>query len=119
MSKLQGSSRIVAYEETFQRKVEQTTRNKTLTHEEKGYSGELNLRGKKAYFESYFNGTELQDQVIPEVGPFADPRTTGSFILGYQRGKMLVEQGFNYKQYQVFLDEFNQKYGIEAKQKHR
>lgn len=119
MPRLNSSSRIVAYDETFENKVKQSSKNNALRLEEKGYSGELNTRGKKAYFEEYFDGIKLKDQIIPIVGSFENPKETESFIIGYQRGQFLVEHGFNYNDYQAFLEDFAQKYVTENSKKHR
>ena len=57
---------------------------------EKPYSRDLNEMGKKSYFEEYFNGVKLENQILPKVGPFENPRETQSFKKGYVRGSEIV-----------------------------
>lgn len=57
---------------------------------EKPYSRDLNEMGKKSYFEEYYNGIKLANQILPKVGPFEDPRETTCFKRGYIRGSEMV-----------------------------
>lgn len=68
--------------------------------EERNWASELHMAGRKAYYEEYFNGIKLEDQIIPAISSFSDPRTTHNFIEGYKRGKFLVEQGIIPEDYQ-------------------
>ena len=119
MNELRGSSRSLAYEQRFKQNIEKQSKNNMMRQEEKGCSAELNIRGRKAFFEEYFDNIKLEDQIIPSVGPIEDPRITESFKNGYQRGKLLVKNGFDNDKYQLFLEEFEEKYPSEKTNKHR
>lgn len=54
----------------------------------------LNMMGRKAYFEEYFNGIKLENQIFEKLpGLDVDPKETYSFKLGYLRGEELVKIG--------------------------
>ena len=59
------------------------------------------MAGRKAYFEEYFNGIKLENQIIPAIRPITDPRTAYNFKEGYKRGKFLVEKGVVPEEYQT------------------
>ncbi len=63
---------------------------KRISLAEKPYSRELTELGKKSYFEEYFNGVKLENQILPKVGSFENPRETQSFKNGYLRGSEIV-----------------------------
>ena len=54
------------------------------------YSSDLTEMGKRAYFEEYYNGIKLENQIFPKVGKFDDPRETECFKRGYSRGSEMV-----------------------------
>lgn len=64
------------------------------------YGRVLNEAGRNAYFEEYFNGVKLENQIIEPIGPFADPRITKAFQKGYERGPILVDIGAIPEKYQ-------------------
>ena len=65
------------------------------------YGRKLNEAGRNAYFEEYFNGVKLENQIIEPIGPFADPKTTKSFQTGYERGPILINMGLIPEKYQT------------------
>ena len=67
---------------------------------ERLHGRQLNMAGRKAYFEEYFTGIKLENQEIMPIGPFTDPRTTNSFKIGYQSGKLLIKRGIIPEEYQ-------------------
>lgn len=104
------NGRNLTYEKQFKRHIENETTKNARTLAEKGYSSELNLRGRKSMFEEYFEGTSLEDQNLPQVGPFEDITETESFQSGRERGAFLIKNGFTSEQYETFLIEFEAKY---------
>ena len=104
------NSRNIRYAEMFNKKIEKNTKNNARAIAEKGYSSELNLRGRKSLFEEYFEGTSLEEQNLPVVGPFENIIETESFQNGRERGAFLIKNGFSQEQYENFLIEFEAKY---------
>ena len=68
---------------------------------ERIHGRKLNEAGRNAYFEEYFNGVKLENQIIEPIGPFDDPRTTKSFQIGYERGPLLINMGLIPEKYQT------------------
>ena len=79
---------------------EEIKKASVIPADEKAWGSMLNEAGRKAYFEEYFNGVEVENQEIGAIGPFQDPRTTVSFKTGYQRGEFLVRVGIVPGEYQ-------------------
>lgn len=91
---------VVAYQ-NFDQKIEKASTSNSVPFKERSVSGKLNLLGREAYFEEYFNGVKVENQVFPKIGEFDNPSETVSFKMGYERGIFLVEQGIvpdKYKQ---------------------
>lgn len=91
---------VVAYQ-GFDEKIKKASTSNSVPFKERSVSGKLNLLGREAYFEEYFNGIKVENQVFPKIGEFDNPEKTISFQTGYERGKFLVEQGIvpdKYKQ---------------------
>lgn len=76
--------------------------------EERLYGTKLNMMGRNAYFEEYFFGVKLENQVFPKVGDFDDPTKTVSFKLGYERAEVLVRTGIITEE--LYLQEKNSKH---------
>lgn len=83
-----------------------------LTQEEKGYKQQLTELGKLSCFIEHFDMIMLEEQQLPKVGPFEDPRERTSFKYGYEMGKVLVKQGFSEENYHTFLQNYEAKYQI-------
>ena len=69
--------------------------------DEKAFGSMLNKAGREAYYMEYFHGVKVGDQEIEKIGIFNDPRTTVSFKMGYEKGKLLVEKGVVPPEYQT------------------
>jgi len=82
---------------------EKIVRGQTVPKEEKGYSGELSTLGKLSYFTEYFNKISIEEDDIKRIVPIDKPLESKSFKEGYQRGKVLVAQGFTKENYISFL----------------
>jgi len=94
-------------------KAEDAERRKNIalvTQEEKGYKQQLTDLGKLSSFIECFDMIPLEEQQLPEVGPFEDPRERTSFKYGYEMGKILVKQGFSEENYHAFLQNYETKY---------
>ena len=109
----------IVMSDSLNKRLEENVKIKSLRFQEKGYSSELQLRGRKSYFEEFFDGISLENQDLPVVGPFQNIRETESFQGGRQRAFFLVNNGFTLEQYQKFLSEFEAKFPEEAAKKHR
>lgn len=97
---------------TFQKsdkKVGNNSKSYQLVTEEKGFGGELSTLGKLAYFTEYFDSIKISDQDIQSLIPIENPRETTSFKSGYERGRILVEQGFTKEHYHNFLESLRKK----------
>lgn len=110
-------SRIVTSWTDFDRKVRETANIKETSLAEKGYSSELNLRGRISAFEEHFEGIPLEEQELPTVGPIYNILESESFQKGRERGLFLIKNGFTQEQYKNFLSEFEAKY--QSTKKHR
>ena len=83
-----------------------------LEQEEKGYTGQLTELGRISYFIEYFDMIKLEEQNLPQVGPFENPSEKASFKYGYEMGKILVKSGFSEENYHKLLQDFEIKYQI-------
>ena len=81
-----------------------------VTVEEKGYKAQLTDLGKLSCFIERFDMIKLEDQNLPQVGPFEDPRERTSFKYGYEMGKVLVDNGFSEENYHAFSENYEAKY---------
>jgi len=81
-----------------------------LRQEEKGYTPQLIDLGKLSCFIEYFDMIRLEEQKLPQVGPFDNPSERESFKSGYEMGKILVRQGFSEENYHTFLENYEIKY---------
>lgn len=113
MSTLKGNSRIIAYDETFERKVAQKTKNNSTNIEEKGYTAQLLSLGKICRFVEYFDNISLEEQQITSVGPFEDPKETKSFKNGYKSAQEFINAGLTERNYREFVKNYEQKYIIQ------
>lgn len=66
----------------------------SIPSSEKEYGSKLNILGREAFFDEYFGNVKLENQIFAPVGEYLDPRLTVSFKKGYERGKVLAENGF-------------------------
>lgn len=82
---------------------EQNIRGQSVPNIEKGYSGELAVLGKLAYFMEYFDGEKLEEQDIKIIIPLENPCELPSYKEGYSRAVALVRQGFTKSNYIDFL----------------
>lgn len=104
---------------SYEKKLQESEKLHRRTLEEKGYSSELNLRGRKSFFEEYFDGIKLDEQILPKVGIFENIAETESFQTGRQRAMFLIRNGFTLEEYNNFLVAFEEKFSIKNKTKHR
>jgi len=74
--------------------------NKNVARNEKEFGSELHMAGRNAYFKELFEGIELKDQQLPQIGPFENIMETHHFMEGYNKGPFLVEIGAIPKEYQ-------------------
>ncbi len=84
-------SKIIRSE--FKEKLMQEKSTPLIPKEETIYGVKLNSMGRTAYYDEYYNGIKLENQVFPKVGPFEDPTKTVSFREGYKRAELLVRNG--------------------------
>ena len=83
---------MVVDDQKHEKRLKDLAKN-VIPKEELPYGSKLNMMGRQAYFEEYFSGVKLENQVFPKVGPFIDPTKTKSFNEGYIRGEVLVRTG--------------------------
>lgn len=74
--------------------------NKNKGRNERQYAAQLHNEGRKAYFKELFEGIELKDQQLPQIGPFENIIETHNFMEGYKKGPFLVEIGAIPEEYQ-------------------
>ena len=110
MSKLRGHSRSVVYDETFYKKVEQTTKNNSVSIEEKGYTAQLTSLGKICRFVEHFDNISLDKQEIMPVGPFINPKETKSFMNGYNSAQDYINAGLTEQNYHEIVKNYEEKY---------
>ena len=79
----------IKFNSKLKKKGEQNIKNGSS--EERKYASDLNMLGRKAYFEEYFKGIKLEDQYFDSLGEITNPKETYHFRRGYERGKFLVE----------------------------
>lgn len=101
-------SDVVSYEKEKTAKLKAQD-EKNIARNEKQYAGELHLEGRKAYFRERFEGIELKEQQLPQIGPFENIAETYHFMEGYKKGPFLVEIGAIPEEYQQ----------IDVQKKHR
>jgi len=82
-----------------------------LQQEEKGYTVQLLELGKLCALVEKFDLIELNEQQIPQVGPFENPKQTTSFANGYSTGKILAKN-FTEENYHQFLETYENKYQV-------
>ena len=111
------SNRTMIYDEAFNKRIEELAKRNIHETSEKGYSSELNLRGRISAFEEHFEGIPLEEQEHPIVGPIYNILESESFQKGRERGLFLIKNGFTQEQYKKFLTEFEAKY--QSTKKHR
>lgn len=99
----------VILDERYDKNIKEQARINSLTQEEKGYSSKLNHMGRIAFFKEYFEGKKLEEQQIPSIGPFDNPKKMTSFQNGYQRAALLVNNGFSYEDYKKYIGELEEK----------
>lgn len=74
----------------FEKRIASNSIREKFPSEEKPFGKELYERGKKAYYDEYFYGINLESQIIEKIGTFDNPINTVSFQKGYERGKIIV-----------------------------
>lgn len=79
----------VASQMSFENRLQKEEAKKTPA-DERPHAPRLSEMGKMAYFEEYYNGIKLENQVFPKIGIFDDPRETTCFKRGYARGAEMV-----------------------------
>lgn len=89
----------------YDAKRRQEVANRTPANE-RTYSKRLMEMGRKSYFEEYFNGIKVENQVFAKVGPFEDPKETKSFKMGYKRGSELITAAAKIKDIRLIPEEY-------------
>lgn len=74
----------------FERSIAYNSQRKKIPTKEKPFGRELYERGRKAYYDEYFYGIDLENQIIERVGTFDNPINTISFQKGYESGKTII-----------------------------
>lgn len=99
MKKTFTHSNTLAKAQYYEKKLEEQN-NKNVARNEKSYASDLHMAGRKAYYVEYFHGIKLEDQELPQIGPFEIITDTHHFKEGYKRGAFLVENNIIPEEYQ-------------------
>ena len=73
------------------KKVAERKKDAITKSEIDGYGRKIYELGKKAYFDEYFYGIKLENQIIPQIGEINNPKETNSFKKGYEAGERAVK----------------------------
>lgn len=99
MEKLSVNVDKIVKAKNFEKRLEkQASRN--LSGAERTFASEINMIGRKAYFDEYFYGIPVENQDLKEIPGIPNITETFSFKQGYQRGSELVKAGNVPEEYQ-------------------
>lgn len=73
---------------------------RNLSGPERTFASEINMMGRKAYFDEYFYNIPVENQNLKEIPGIPNVTETFSFKQGYQRGSELVRLGNVPEEYQ-------------------
>lgn len=99
MVRLSKNMDYLVKDKIFEKKLENIAK-RSLSGPEKEYASKINGMGRKAYFDEYFYGIPLEDQVLEIIPGIDDVKNTKTFKEGYQRGAFLVSVGNVPEEYQ-------------------
>ena len=89
MKRVSKNIDCIVRDKRFERDLESAAK-RNLSGAEKANASKINNMGRKAYFDEYFNGISLDNQILEKIPGIDDVRTTKTFKEGYQRGAFLV-----------------------------
>lgn len=99
MENLSKHVKYMAQAEGFEKRLASEAKRR-LSGPEKAFASMINTAGRKAYFDEYFYGIALEDQVLEIIPGIDDVKNTKTFKEGYQRGAFLVSVGNVPEEYQ-------------------